>query len=187
MPTPGSCTEPGVQLVKKASQSSPPKGGEKNEIIFCRGVYLAENTSQAASVEFVRLKRINYARSRLQIFVEKPSKVFRQSKPGSCTEPGVGVFLNQSLVSAQERKRLPAGQCVPSLWAAAADRKHHSNARLPPAGTLPTEPLSPARRTDGEANHQWATPVGRCTGFHLPSRRKWYWVHGCKQTGPRPL
>ena len=26
-------------------------------IIFCRGVYLAENTSQAASVEFVRLKQ----------------------------------------------------------------------------------------------------------------------------------
>ena len=29
-------------------------------------------------MEFVRLKRTNYARSRLQIFVEKPTKVFRQ-------------------------------------------------------------------------------------------------------------
>ena len=48
----------------------------KNQNIFCRGVYLAENTSQAASVEFVRPKRTNYARSRLQIFVEKPTKGF---------------------------------------------------------------------------------------------------------------
>ena len=48
-------------------------------IIFCRGVYLAENTSQAASVEFVRLWRTNYARSRLQKLAEKPEGVFRQA------------------------------------------------------------------------------------------------------------
>ena len=36
--------------VKKASQSLPPAGGKKSEIIFCRGVYLTKNTSQAASV-----------------------------------------------------------------------------------------------------------------------------------------
>ena len=41
-------------------------------VIFCRGVYLAENTSQAASVEFVRLRRTNYARSRLQILSKSP-------------------------------------------------------------------------------------------------------------------
>ena len=34
-------------------------------IIFGQGVYLTENTSQAASVEFVRCRRTNYARSRL--------------------------------------------------------------------------------------------------------------------------
>ena len=28
--------------------------GEENETILCRGVYLAQNTAQAASVEFVR-------------------------------------------------------------------------------------------------------------------------------------
>ena len=33
--------------------------------IFCRGVYLAENTSQAASVEFVRRRRTNSTRGRL--------------------------------------------------------------------------------------------------------------------------
>ncbi|MDD6856178.1 MAG: hypothetical protein PUD66_07120, partial [Oscillospiraceae bacterium] len=53
---------------------------EKDSIIFCRGVYLAENTSQAASVEFVRLRRTNYARSRLQKLAEKPEGVFRQAQ-----------------------------------------------------------------------------------------------------------
>ena len=38
----------------------------KIQIIFCRGVYLTENTSQAASGEFVRNRRTKYARSRLQ-------------------------------------------------------------------------------------------------------------------------
>ena len=33
----------------------------KVQSIFCRGVYLAENTSQAVSVEFVRRRRTNYA------------------------------------------------------------------------------------------------------------------------------
>ena len=39
--------------------------------IFARGVYLGENTSQSASVEFVRPWRTNYARSRLQAFCPK--------------------------------------------------------------------------------------------------------------------
>ena len=38
----------------------------KVKSIFDRGVYLGENTYQAASVEFVRQRRTNYARSRLQ-------------------------------------------------------------------------------------------------------------------------
>ena len=53
---------------------------EKDLVIFCQGVYLAENTSQAASVEFVRLRRTNYARSRLQKLAEKPEGVFRQAQ-----------------------------------------------------------------------------------------------------------
>ena len=48
------------------------EAANKRESIFCRGVYLAENTSQAASVEFVRLRRTNYARSRLQILSKSP-------------------------------------------------------------------------------------------------------------------
>ena len=41
------------QTVKKASQSSPHKAANKAKRVFDRGVYVGENTSQAASVEFV--------------------------------------------------------------------------------------------------------------------------------------
>ena len=46
------------------------------EIVFDRGVYVGENTSQAASVEFVRRMRTNYARSRLQKNWRKSPKGF---------------------------------------------------------------------------------------------------------------
>ena len=48
----------------------------KVKSIFDRGVYLGENTYQAASVEFVRHRRTNYARSRLQKTVKKPQGGF---------------------------------------------------------------------------------------------------------------
>ena len=40
------------QLIKEASQSLLPVGGKSNGIIFVRGVYLDENTSQSASLLF---------------------------------------------------------------------------------------------------------------------------------------
>jgi len=46
------------------------------EIVFDRGMYVGENTSQAASVEFVRQQRTNYARSRLQKNWRKSPKGF---------------------------------------------------------------------------------------------------------------
>ena len=39
----------GGQSVKKASQSFAPAGAKMIRIIFCGGVYVAENTIQAAS------------------------------------------------------------------------------------------------------------------------------------------
>ena len=49
----------------------------KVKSIFDRGVYLGENTYQAASVEFVRHRRTNYARSRLQKNCQKaPRGIF---------------------------------------------------------------------------------------------------------------
>ena len=40
------------------------------ESVFGRGVYVAENTAQPASVEFVRFQRANYARSGLPPLVK---------------------------------------------------------------------------------------------------------------------
>ena len=60
---------------QKASQSLPPAGGKGILIIFCRGVYLTKNTTQAASVRFVRQRRTNRARGRLQSFYEKKRSI----------------------------------------------------------------------------------------------------------------
>ena len=52
------------------------KAENRIKIIFCRGVYLAENTSQAASVRVVRHWRTRSARSRLQKSGGKPRRGF---------------------------------------------------------------------------------------------------------------
>ena len=84
-----------VQRVKKASQSLPPAGGKGILIIFCRGVYLTENTTQAASVRFVRQRRTNRARGRLQSFCQKRAKPFFDSLNGTITfrSPVCGQIL----------------------------------------------------------------------------------------------
>ena len=64
------------QPVEKASQSFAPAGAKMIQIIFCGGVYVAENTIQSASVEFLRLRK-NYARGGLQAHSnENPAKRF---------------------------------------------------------------------------------------------------------------
>ena len=71
----------GKRLVKKTSQRLPPLAAKKVKKIFRRGAYLAENTSQTASVEFVpHGGGTNYARSRLPKFVGKAFRAFRQSQ-----------------------------------------------------------------------------------------------------------
>ena len=49
-------------------------------MIFAGGVYVSENTSQAASVEFVGHRHTNYARSRLQALCLKIPWIFRHQK-----------------------------------------------------------------------------------------------------------
>ena len=49
---------------------------QRNEIIFSRDMCVRENTSRAASVEFVRHRRANYARSRPQAFCRKNPEGF---------------------------------------------------------------------------------------------------------------
>ena len=70
------------------------ESGKRREIVFDRGVYVDKNTFQAASVEFVRSRRTNYARSRLQKLAEKPKGLFRQFKAGTpCGCPGGRLFM----------------------------------------------------------------------------------------------
>jgi len=65
-----------IQTVPKSLAEFAASAANKVKIIFCRGVYLAENTSQAASVEFVCHRQTNYARSRLQKNWRKSPKGF---------------------------------------------------------------------------------------------------------------
>ena len=51
---------------------------QRSPIMFSRDLCVRENTSQAASVEFFRLRRTNYARSRLQALCRKNPEVFQQ-------------------------------------------------------------------------------------------------------------
>ena len=68
------------QRVKKSLAEFAARRRQKIKIIFSRDMCVRENTSQAASVEFVRHGRANYARSRLQAFCRKTRRVFRQSR-----------------------------------------------------------------------------------------------------------
>ena len=96
-------TEGAGQRVKKASQSLPPAGGKGILIIFCRGVYLTENTTQAASVRLVRCKRARRARSRLQSFCQKRAKPFFDSLniPGAIQCAGDNSSCHTDLVHSE--------------------------------------------------------------------------------------
>ena len=69
----------GLSLSKKPRRVWRRKPPNKIKIIFCRGVYLTENTSQAASVRVVRRRRTRSARSRLQKLVGKARQGFFDS------------------------------------------------------------------------------------------------------------
>ena len=62
------------------------------KIVFGRGVYVDKNTYQAASVEFVRHQRTNYARGRLQNLSESPEGVFRHAEGRVWIRPSLLYF-----------------------------------------------------------------------------------------------
>ncbi len=67
----GICTRKTKSLAEFAARRR-----QKSQILFSHDMCVRENTSQAASVEFVRLRRTNYARSRLQPPCRKKPQVF---------------------------------------------------------------------------------------------------------------
>ena len=72
------------QIMKKASQSFVCKDEIKLNNIFCAGMYEAKNTNRAASVEFDRYQRSNYARSSPAVPIA--------SAGASLSKCSVGVF-----------------------------------------------------------------------------------------------
>ena len=85
---------PGLNAVVNASQSLPPAGGKASIIRFLRRRVRRKNTSQSASVEFVRLWRTNYARGRLQFLSKK-----------------AGLFFDIYIHMAKGRSRPPSTLC----------------------------------------------------------------------------
>ena len=83
----------GLQSVKKASQSSPRVRRIESKSVFDRGVYVGENTSQAASVRVVRQRRTRSARSRLQNTGGKPRKGFFDKFKRLPQNEGAVVFM----------------------------------------------------------------------------------------------
>ena len=67
----GSCPRSVGSACPKASQSFAAAAAKESQIIFSGDMCGGENTSQAASVEFVCRRRTNYARSRLQPLCQK--------------------------------------------------------------------------------------------------------------------
>ena len=122
----------GCQSVKKASQSLPPAGGKGILIIFCRGMYLTENTTQAASVRIVRRRRARRARGRLQSFCQKRAKPFFDSltSPSRCITTGTGMFV--SAVCPPTTGQFQAG---PQTWRGAEGNA--SGRRAPDWGGIP--------------------------------------------------
>ncbi len=59
------CAVSPAQPVEKASQSFAPAGAKEVGSVFCRGVYVAENTSRPVSVRMVRQRRTMRARNGL--------------------------------------------------------------------------------------------------------------------------
>ena len=73
-----------AQLVQKPRRVSPPQRRKKVSIIFSGDMCGGENTSQAASVEFVCRRRTNYACSRLQPLCQKVLLFDSNDPAGSC-------------------------------------------------------------------------------------------------------
>ena len=80
------------------------EAANKVQIVFGRGVYVDENTSQAASVELVCQWQTNYARSRLQNLAEKAEGLFRQdqnSRSGCFGSRKLGLYSSCPLGNQQ--------------------------------------------------------------------------------------
>ena len=144
---------------------------EAMQSIFARGVYVAKNTSQSASVEFVRFRRTNSARGRLQAFCQKRALPFFDSLKRP--EPSApSAFLPYFPVSGRGNR--VQGQTAGGWWVNTISRpvsgwvkpsRQAHRARVSPS---PAPPYfrSPTRGKPRPANCTriwWVRPVCRVT------------------------
>ena len=82
-----------ARLVQKPRRVSPMARRKKVSIIFSGDMCGGENTSQAASVEFVCRRRTNYARSRLQPLCQKGILFDSDNPAGDCLRGCLSMTL----------------------------------------------------------------------------------------------
>ena len=82
---------------------------QRIEIIFSHDMCVRENTSQASSVEFLRLWHTNYARSRLQAFCRKNPEDFSDSLREPAAKAAGSLRLSESL------RQKPQALCVSKI------------------------------------------------------------------------
>ena len=97
---------------------------QRNKIIFSRDMRVRENTSQAASVEFVRLRRTNYARSRLQAFCRKNPEGFSTVSNEDCPR-SPHFFQSSSLLFRGDLPHRPDSLLYLLLRVVAGEAKAH--------------------------------------------------------------
>ena len=103
---------------------------QRNKIIFSRDMCVRENTARAASVEFVRHRRTNYARSRPQAFCRKNPEGFSTVSTAGANAPAV---LNAQI----QFYRIPARKHPGSLASCARPQRSISST-LTQAVTTPS-------------------------------------------------
>ena len=151
----------------------PPAGGKKSAIIFSRDMCVRENTSQTASVEFVRHRHTNSAHSRLQAFCQK------RASP----------FLDKSLAVCRAHNWFDKGEPIPHLQTEKNFRPGTRPGRkwiafdLPPAGGKLCEAFlksCPARLClpQGRAGdfYQYQNRMG----YLLVKKSRPFWLRGVK-------
>ena len=125
---------PGGPACQKSLAEFAARRRQRNKIIFSRDMCVRENTTRAASVEFVRHRRTNYARSRPQAFCRKNPEGFSTVSTAGANAPAV---LNAKI----QFHRIPARKHPGSLASCARPQRSISST-LTQAVTTPSPQCS---------------------------------------------
>ena len=148
----------GASACQKSLAEFAARRRQRNKIIFSRDMCVRENTARAASVEFVRHGRTNYARSRPQAFCRKnPGGFFDSLKPPfpASGEWGLGGGWGFAGTDGSWGGSLPAGSKVQDGGKLTRPAKIAAAARLPrPVAGPPPPGPGPGGSETGPSNLQ---------------------------------